>query len=155
MSEGAVTADVPSVRRVRRMRSHFERLVRPDDIAPGEPMPSIEGWVLFLSNLPPNTTSDHIQDLILSHRDGECGPVREVRVLLDKNCSCCGYALVELERRESFEMALKELDGIVIPFADGEPPNGEDAWRLRAAPTFLGEADDDEDHVAGGKRERE
>ncbi|KEG11119.1 RNA-binding protein 8A [Trypanosoma grayi] len=158
IAEGAAAAtEVPSVRRVRRMRSQFERLVRPADVAPGEPMPSIEGWALFLTNLPPNTTSDHILDLFLTH-NGASGegydPIREVKMPLDKNCCCSGYALVELESKDAFERALRELDGIVLPFAEGDAPEGQDAWRLRIAPTFLGE-EEEEDPMAGEKRARE
>ncbi|KAF8278779.1 RNA-binding protein 8A [Trypanosoma cruzi] len=155
--EDAIVDEVPTVRRVRRLRSQFERLVRPADVRPGEPMPSIEGWVLFLTNLPANTTTDHILDLFLTYKKEESegyAPVREVRMPLDKNCECCGYALVELQRKDAFERALKELQGIVLPFAEGEPPNGEEVWRLQIAPTFLGETDDDE-ALAGEKRVRE
>ncbi|RNF06866.1 RNA-binding protein 8A [Trypanosoma rangeli] len=153
--EDTAAAEVPTVRRVRRMRMHFERLVRPSDVQPGDSMPSIEGWVLFLTNLPANTTTDHILDLFLTHKNerGEgCAPVREVRLPLDKDCCCRGYALVELERREAFERALQELNGVVLPFAEGEPPTGEDVWRLQIAPTFLGEEDDDDIPLAGEKR---
>ncbi|ORC87610.1 RNA-binding protein 8A [Trypanosoma theileri] len=197
--EGSTVAEVPTVRRVRRMRSHFERLVRPADVAPGEPMPSIEGWVLFLTNLPANTTTDHILDIFHTHASptattttttlnneadenekdnnnnnndndnddegntatttgavtgGGYGRVREVKMPLDRNCECCGYALVELESREAFTRALRELNGIPLPFAEGEPRDGGEAWRLHIAPTFLGE-EEEEDPMAGEKRMRE
>ncbi|AAZ12182.1 RNA-binding protein, putative [Trypanosoma equiperdum] len=158
ITEGAATpcAEVPAIRRVRRTRSRFERLVRPEDVAPGEPTPSVEGWVLFLTNLPPNTTMDHITDLFVTREGEGLWNVREVKMPLDKNCECCGYALVELEKREAFEAALRDMEGMTLSFAEGEPPNGEDAWRLHIAPTFLGEKDDEEEElVAGGKRERE
>ncbi|RNF26103.1 RNA-binding protein 8A [Trypanosoma conorhini] len=156
--EDTAAAEVPTVRRVRRMRTHFERLVRPAEVQPGDPMPSIEGWVLFLTNLPPNTTTDHVLDLFLTYKNDEgegYAPVREVKLPLDKNCSCRGYALVELERKEAFERALRELQGIVLPFAEGEPPTGEEVWRLQIAPTFLGEEDGDDIPLAGEKRSLE
>lgn len=155
--EDTTLTELAPVRRVRRMLSRFERVVRPPDVRPGDPMPSVEGWVLFLTNLPANTTTDDIQDIFLAHNgaDGEAyAPVREIKMPLDKNCECCGYALVELERKADFDRALRELQGVTLPFASGEPPAGEEAWRLRIAPTFLGEEEDD-NPVAGEKRARD
>lgn len=149
--EVSTTLSVPvqPLRRVRRSRAQYERLQRPSDVAPGQPTPSVESWCLFLTNLPEKTTAVDVQDFLAAHKTEDpdyFGPVKDVKLPLDKNCLCTGYALVELESEEGFRRALAELNGTDFL---GQP--------LVAAPTFLGEEDepeneDEEDEKLSGKK---
>ncbi|XP_050340817.1 RNA-binding protein rnp-4-like, partial [Bactrocera neohumeralis] len=130
------------LRRIRRARTQYEKLQRPADIAPGSPIPSIEGWVVFLTNLPPDTTAEDVQDLFVGFKEGEpayFGNVREVKIPLDRYCQCPGHVLVELDSREGFERACAELPGYPIPFyvTEGASPRP-----LGVAPAFLAEEDE-------------
>lgn len=168
--DGGVTAAAPSatpvtamtgleqLRRIRRTKAQYEKLQRPADIAPGNPIPSIEGWVLLLTNLPPDTTVEDVQDLLVSFKPGApeyFGPIRDVRIPLDRNCQCPGHVLVELDSREGFERACAELPDCPIPFyvEDGAEPR-----RLGVAPAFLAEEDETEETpeaMVGEKRRRD
>lgn len=146
-----------NLRRIRRTRAQYDKLQRPAEIAPGSPTPSIEGWVVFLTNLPPETTVEDVQDLFVGFKaedPGYFGGVREVKIPLDRNCQCPGHALVELDSREGCERACTELPGCAIPFYAVE---GAEPCRLGIAPAFLAEEDepaDDEVTVPGEKRGR-
>lgn len=67
-SNSGVSSSIQQLRRVRKARTQYEKLQRPADIMPGEPIPSIEGWVVFLTHLPPFTTVEDIQDLFVSFK---------------------------------------------------------------------------------------
>ncbi|KAL7701907.1 RNA recognition motif(a.k.aRRM RBD or RNP domain) [Lotmaria passim] len=150
----ASSTGVQQLRRVRRARTQYERLQRPDDIQPGYPIPSIEGWVLFFSNLPETTTQEDIVNFIVAFKEGDpeyFSTVTDVKIPLSADCFCAGYALVELKERTGFERALAELNGAAFP--SGTEP-------LVVAATFLGEEEEEEPQeaaaaVSGTKRLRE
>lgn len=149
----APSTGLQQLRRVRRARTQYERLQRPDDIQPGYPIPSIEGWVLLFSNLPETTTQEDIVNFLVSFKEGDpeyFGTVTDVKIPLSADCFCAGYALVEVKEREGFDRALAELNG--APFPSGEKP-------LVVAPTFLGEEEDPEPQeeaaAPGDKRGRD
>ncbi|KAG5501833.1 hypothetical protein JKF63_04103 [Porcisia hertigi] len=149
----ALSTGLQQLRRVRRARTQYERLQRPDDIQPGYPIPSIEGWVLFFSNLPETTTQEDIANYLVSFKEGDpdyFSTITDIKIPLNADCFCAGYALVELETRVGFERAIAELNGTVFP--SGDKP-------LVVAPTFLGEEEDPEPQaeaaVPGEKRERD
>ncbi|CAG9576382.1 conserved hypothetical protein [Leishmania major strain Friedlin] len=145
----APSTGLRQLRRVRRARTQYERLQRPDDIQPGYPIPSIEGWVLFFSNLPETTTQEDIANYLVSFKEGDpdyFGAITDIKIPLNADCFCAGYALVELEDRAGYERAIAELNGTVFPSAD-KP--------LVVAPTFLGEEEEQEpqaEEVAPGEK---
>lgn len=145
----AAATGLQQLRRVRRTRTQYERLQRPSDIEPGQPTSSIEGWVLLYTNLPPTTSTADIQDMMVAFKAGDSdyfGPIRSVKIPLDMQCLCLGYALVEVESYEGFKRACEELDGATIPFgAEDKVP----ARTLAVSPAFLAEEDDEEAEVAG------
>ncbi|KPI85994.1 hypothetical protein ABL78_4956 [Leptomonas seymouri] len=141
------------LRRVRRARTQYERLQRPDDIQPGYPIPSIEGWVLLFSNLPETTTQEDIVHFLASFKAEDpdyFSTVTDVKIPLSADCYCAGYALVELKDRIGFERALAELNGAAFPSSDTP---------LLVAATFLGEEEESEPETEaaapGDKRARE
>ncbi|KPA86801.1 hypothetical protein ABB37_00864 [Leptomonas pyrrhocoris] len=152
------TASMPStglqqLRRVRRARTQYERLQRPDDIQPGYPIPSIEGWVLLFSNLPETTTQEDIVNFLVAFKEADpdyFSTVTDVKIPLSADCYCAGYALVELKDRTGFERALAELDGAAFPGSDTP---------LVVAATFLGEEEEPEPQeeaaAPGDKRARD
>lgn len=140
------------LRRVRRARTQYEKLQRPDDIQPGSPIPSIEGWVLFFSNLPETTTPEDIANFLVAFKEGDpqyFSEVMDIKIPLNIDCFCAGYALVELRSREGYERALEELNGATFSPTD---------VKLVVAPAFLGEeeeAEPQEETVPGDKRGRD
>ncbi|KAI5685469.1 RNA recognition motif [Leishmania braziliensis] len=145
--------ELRQLRRVRRTRTQYERLQRPNDIQPGYPIPSIEGWVLFFSNLPETATQEDIADYLVSFKEGDpdyFGTITDIKIPLNADCFCAGYALVELGGRVGYERAIAELSGTMFP--SGERP-------LIVAPTFLGEEEDQEPQAEvaapGEKRARD
>ncbi|CCW64122.1 unnamed protein product [Phytomonas sp. EM1] len=149
-------------RRVRRTRARYERLQPPPGVLPGEPVPSIEGWILLLTQLPPCTTTEDVESLFALFREGDpdyFGVVQKVKIPLDKDCLCPGYALVELDSEEGFRRALAELQGTPVPI--GLPPDTppEEIPRLRVSPVFLAEEAEVEEEprepLPGEKRPRE
>ncbi|KAK7201196.1 RNA recognition motif (RRM, RBD, or RNP domain) [Novymonas esmeraldas] len=153
--EGAAapSTGLQQLRRVRRARTQYERLQRPDDIQPGSPIPSIEGWVLFFSNLPETTTQEDIANYLVSFKEGDpeyFSSITDIKIPLNADCFCAGYALVELGNRVGYDRAIAELNGTMFPA--GESP-------LIVAPTFLGEEEDaepqEEETAPGDKRSRD
>lgn len=158
-SAATTMTGLQQLRRIRRTRTQYEKLQRPPDIAPGNPIPSIEGWVVFLTNLPPATTAEDVQDLFMSFAPNDpshFGSIREVKIPLDRDCRCAGHVLVELDSQQGFERACAELPGCRIPFYeddDAEPR------LLGVAPAFLAEEDEvavePQEAATGEKREGE
>eukprot|EP00796_Vickermania_ingenoplastis_P012875 gene12875-8753_t len=139
----------PQLRRFRRSRVAYERLQRPEGVAPGDPIPSIEGWVLLLRQLPETTQTVDIRNLFASHPDDPeyFGNVNDVKMPLDDFGNCTGWALVELDSKEGFDRAIQELDGCEFKT---EETDGTDAPLFRVED----DVEDDADAEVGVKRER-
>lgn len=109
------------LRRIKKSETDYERLQRPEGIAPGESIPSVEGYVLILSNLPESVTSVDIRNLfssVDSDTDG-FGNVKSIKLPLDDFGNCSGWALVELDSRIGFERAIEKLNGSSYFLPDG------------------------------------
>lgn len=172
--------DVHSGRRVnthtllRRIRSRqaYEVVQPPEPIRPGEPVPSIEGWVLLLSNLPTYTQVTHIRNLLASFDpDPEYfGNVNEVKLPIDDYDQCAGWALVELDSKQGFDRAIEALNGCRFSMEDGSVvhAHGEsgdgDAGALQTAsppiavaPAFIAEEEgaNERDETRGAEEEED
>lgn len=120
----------------------YERLQCPGGSLSGDPVPSIEGWVLLLGGLPAVTSTTDIRNLLVSYsaEDAEYfGNVKEVRLSTGSDGNCGDWALVELDSEEGFRRAIAELNGLSLNAAFGT--EGEAAI-LRVAPAFVREEEE-------------
>ena len=77
-------------------------------------IPAIEGknnkrfinTTLILKNLPHNCTSSH--ELLKIFKN--CGSIKFIKILKDKDCNCKGLAFIRFETREGSDMGL-DMDG--------------------------------------------
>lgn len=101
------------LRRIRKSGTEYERLQRPEGILAGEPIPSVEGWVLLLGNLPESTRTVDVKNLFSSaNSDPEYfGNVSGIKLPLDDYGNCSGWALVELDSKCGFDRAIETLHG--------------------------------------------
>lgn len=151
-----------SLNRVRRSRQQYEHLQQPEGVVPGDPVPSIEGWVVFLTGLPPSTKIEDVQDIFAQFKAGDenyFGNIRNVKLPLTAECTAQGYALVELDSKEGFTRAIGELTGVHLTFAEKEQPDGS-PYVLRVSAAFVAEVEEEENSendeaVVGDKRRRD
>lgn len=145
-----------TMRRVRRTPAAYERLVPPPGVSPGEPIPSIEGWVLLLRHLPEVTQTVHLENIFSSFNPTDpeyFGAVKEVKISVDDYGNCSGWALVEVESREGFDRAIRELNGRRFDVEEGRVvPEGEPSScaPVEVSPAFVAESEaiDAEDEEA-------
>ena len=107
----------------------FEHLDGPEDAEPGQPARSVDGWVLFLSNLPRETSEEDVQDLFVGYAD-----LKVVKFPLDaRECRCLGHAMIEIQSYDQCIAAIKAIDGqpygpagnrLSLSFAFVNPPAG-------------------------------
>lgn len=140
---------VRPLRRIRHQTTNYERLQRPENIQPGEPIPSIEGWVLLLRHIPDVTQTVHIKNFFTGfHEDTEYfGTITDVKLPIDDFGNCTGWALVELDTKLGFDRAIAELNGSTKLH---ESVGVESASGILVSPTFVGE---EEELAADGAKE--
>eukprot|EP01039_Chlorochromonas_danica_P002020 gene2018-2203_t len=82
----------------------FERLAQSGGAGP---LQSIEGWIVFVTNVHPEATEDHLLD-----KFSEFGQVKNIHLILDRRTGYVkGYALIEYESFEDAQTAIKEMNG--------------------------------------------
>ena len=125
--------DAMEVRRVGKRGGAFEVLTVMDGQVPGEAARSIEGWVLFVSGLPKETSEDDIRDAFCV-----CGELRNVRMNLTvRDAQCIGHAFVEFTTKDACITAVQTLHN--KPFLSAEVIN--------ITPAFIVPMkDEDEEH---------
>ena len=136
--------DLMNVRRVGKRGGAFDVLCNIEGQLPGDGAKSIEGWVLFVTGLPPSTTEGDLLDLF-----SQFGLIRTLKMNVDhRECKCIGHALVEYATREESLKAAKEVTG--RPFLDSPA--------LFVADAFIAEEEDNVEEDKSGvslKRVRE
>eukprot|EP01111_Echinosteliopsis_oligospora_P013008 TRINITY_DN455_c0_g1_i2.p1 TRINITY_DN455_c0_g1~~TRINITY_DN455_c0_g1_i2.p1 ORF type:complete len:185 (-),score=62.42 TRINITY_DN455_c0_g1_i2:43-525(-) len=85
----------------------FESLKGEQDSAPGGPLKSIEGWIIFVTNVHEEAQEDEVKD-----RFAEYGPLKNIDLPLDRRTGFVkGYALIEYEKKEQAQKAIDDLHG--------------------------------------------
>jgi RNA-binding protein 8A len=88
----------------------FDALAQAADAQPGQPAPSVEGWIVFVSNLDAEVKEDDLKDCFSDY-----GVIKGVRMNLDtRTCKCIGHALVEYTEFKAAQEAVQLGDG--LPF---------------------------------------
>lgn len=133
----------------------FDLLQHDATLAPGHPAPSVEGWVVLLTNLAPNVKEDDVKDLVNGFQDL---PVVRMNPSA-QTCMCVGHAFVEFANFDSAKQAIAQLQGslffgraINLGFAFLVPSAGastESVLEARANAALAAQAN------AAGKRSRQ
>jgi len=72
------------------------------------PAKSIEGWIIFITNVHPEAQEDDIMD-----KFSDFGKIKNISVNLDRRTGFVkGYALVEYENQEEASDAISNMDGV-------------------------------------------
>mmetsp|Transcript_27416 Transcript_27416/g.26215 ORF Transcript_27416/g.26215 Transcript_27416/m.26215 type:complete len:135 (+) Transcript_27416:111-515(+) len=84
----------------------FESVPGKGEVSSG-PLQSIEGWIVFVTNVHQEAQEDDILD-----KFSEYGDVKNIHVNLDRRTGFVkGYALVEFDSREEAKDAIKKMNG--------------------------------------------
>ncbi len=71
------------------------------------PFRSVEGYIIFVSNIHPEASEDHIYDLFT-----EYGSIKNVHINMDRNSGFLkGYALLEFEHLKVAEAVVENVNG--------------------------------------------
>ncbi|EGG20919.1 RNA recognition motif-containing protein RRM [Cavenderia fasciculata] len=84
------------------------------DITPGEPIKSIEGWIVIIDNIHEEAQESDLRDLF-----AEYGPIRNIHLNYDRRTGFSkGYALIEYEKHQEAEEAVKQSGKIQLAGKD-------------------------------------
>lgn len=136
-------------RRVGKRGGQFECLHPLPGQAAGDAAKSVEGWILFVSGLPRETTEGDVMDLAIPY-----GTVRNIRMNTDlRDGHCIGHAMIEYELWEECEKAIAAIHG--KPFLSSLALGISPAFIVEAAdPTIrASNEEDDGEHKAPRQRE--
>jgi len=76
----------------------------------GQPLKSIEGWIIFVSNIQEEVQEPDIRDVF-----SEWGQIRNVHLNIDRRTGFTkGYALIEYQTKEEAEDAIKNGNGFEL-----------------------------------------
>lgn len=138
------------------MSGHLEHadVMDVDETTPiGQPVRSIEGWIVLVVNLHEETSEEDLQDTF-----AEFGAIRNMHLNLDRRTGYVkGYAFIEYAKRAEADAAVNEANGttflgqqIEVGFAFVNPPQKE-----RDGQRTLDEYDDDRDRSRSPERRDE